>query len=416
MRRPTIAVALPDGERSAVLEYLAAAEFGTVVLESAAELERVVEGGLPVGLAILDMTDDPSAVSATLAAQRSRGVDVPSLIIATASQFDALGEDDTFGPSDELVLRPVDADGLRWRAEAMLIRSQVDSNDHESTVLSRGQVEADWAARTPIVAIFNPKGGVGKTTIATNLSSALQVRRDRKVLLVDADTVTGHVTLSLGMETGRTMSDAWLDEDEGGPAESLLDVAAVHETGVRVVALVSNPLAMINLNTDRVAEAILTARWGVDVIVVDLHPSYSEVNQTIFGIADRIIVPVTPDIPAIRAAVQMCDVATELGVRDRLAMVVNRVNSGVSIAQIEQVVGLKAMATIRSGGMSFVKAANEGRTVIDMFPKEPVSRDFEGLADFVLGIDPTVPATGKLPAKGVSILSGLFGRKQPART
>ena len=173
---------------------------------------------------------------------------------------------------------------------------------------------------------------------------------------------------------------------------------------------------MINLNPDRVAEAILTARWGVDVMVVDLHPSYSEVNQTIFGIADRIIVPVTPDIPAIRAAVQMCDVAIELGVRDRLSMVVNRVNSGVSIAQIEQVVGLKAMATIRSGGMSFVKAANEGRTVIDMFPKEPVSRDFEGLADFVLGIDPTVPATGKLPAKGVSILSGLFGRKQPART
>ena len=37
MRRPTIAVALPERERNAVLEYLAAAEFGTVVLESAAE-------------------------------------------------------------------------------------------------------------------------------------------------------------------------------------------------------------------------------------------------------------------------------------------------------------------------------------------------------------------------------------------
>ena len=51
-----------------------------------------------------------------------------------------------------------------------------------------------------------------------------------------------------------------------------------------------------------------------------------------------------------------------------------------------------------------------------MFPKEPVSRDFEGLADFVLGIDPTAAGTGKVPTKGVSILSGLFGRKQPART
>ena len=70
MRRPTIAVALPESERAAVLEYLAAAEFGTVVLETAADLERVVEGGLPVGLAILDMTYDPASVAATLAAQR----------------------------------------------------------------------------------------------------------------------------------------------------------------------------------------------------------------------------------------------------------------------------------------------------------------------------------------------------------
>ena len=191
--------------------------------------------------------------------------------------------------------------------------------------------------------------------------------------------------MSLGMESGRTIMDAWLDEDEGGPAEGLVDIAGVHQSGIRVAALVSSPLAMPHLDPNRVTDALMTARWGVDVIIADLHPSYSDVNLAVFRISDRIVVPVTPDLPAIRAAVQFVEVATDLGLKDRLALVVNRANSGVSIKQIEQAVGIPAVGTIRSGGMFFVRAANEGRTVTDMFPKERVTADFEGLADYLLG-------------------------------
>ena len=415
MRRPTIAIALPAAERDAVLEYLGTAEFGTVVLESVTELADVLRAELPIGLAIIDAGPDPDAVIRSLASMRAGSPTVPVLVVADPDNLDALGGHSALGPDDEVVLRPVDPETLRWRAEAMLIRAQVDAEPHESSVLARGQVDADWATLTPIIAVFNPKGGVGKTTIATNLASALRSRRDRRVLLVDADTVTGHVTMSLGMDTGRTLADAWQDEADGGPAEGLLDIAATHESGIRVAALVSSPLAAPHLDPERVAEAILAARSGVDAIVVDLHPSYSDVNLTIFGIADRILVPVTPDLPAIRAAVQLCDVATELGLRDRLAMVVNRANSGISVQQMEQTVGLPALAQIRSGGMLFVRAANEGRTVIDLFPKQGVSADFARLADLVLGIGGDEAAPSRTPTEQRSILGGLFGRKEPAR-
>ncbi len=45
--------------------------------------------------------------------------------------------------------------------------------------------------RATIVAVFNPKGGVGKTTVATSLAASLQLNHGQRVLLVDADTVTG---------------------------------------------------------------------------------------------------------------------------------------------------------------------------------------------------------------------------------
>ena len=123
--------------------------------------------------------------------------------------------------------------------------------------------------------------------------------------------------------------------------------------------------------------------------MASLHPSYSTLNRAIFEEADRILVPVTPDVPAIRAAVQLRDVAGALGCRERLSMVVNRANSGVSVEAMERTVGMPAFAQIRSGGLLFVRAANEGRTVIEMFPREKITAEFDILYDRVLGVSAT---------------------------
>jgi Flp pilus assembly CpaE family ATPase len=85
-------------------------------------------------------------------------------------------------------------------------------------------------------------------------------------------------------------------------------------------------------------------------------------------------------------------VAVGLGCRERLAMVINRANSGLSVADMERTVGMPGLSLIRSGGLLFVRAANEGRTVIEMFPKEKITTDFEVLADRVLGTPTIVPA------------------------
>jgi pilus assembly protein CpaE len=258
--------------------------------------------------------------------------------------------------------------------------------------------------------VFNPKGGVGKTTIATNLAAVLQIRKQMRVLLLDADTVTGHVGLSLGLPTGRSAADSWLDEDAGYGHETLMQIATKHSSGIAVAALATNPLSHPNLVPTRVADAIMEARQDVDSVVVDLHPSYSEVNLAIFSIADRILVPVTPDLPAMRAAIQLKEVAVEVGVRDRLSMIINRANSGVTVADMEQTVGLPATAHIRSAGLHFVWSANAGKTLIDKFPKHPVAQDFEHLADRLISLHQGTPAPARSRESG-SLLRTFFGRK-----
>jgi pilus assembly protein CpaE len=404
--RPSIAISIAEPERSQLEELLTDAGFNTIALPPGASIAEAFSASTPTLIAIVDVAGDPEGTMARVdEARRGRPGHLSVMFLAADDELDGL-EAAGLLDTDEIVLRPMSVDAMHWRVEAMAIRAQVPTEHSSDSVLSGGQVDAPWTPAAPVFAVFNPKGGVGKTTIATNLAAVLQIRKHMNVLLLDADTVTGHVGLSLGLPNGRSTADSWIDEDAGYAHESLMDLATVHSSGIKVVALSNNPLHHPSLKPERVTDSLSEARHAVDAIVVDMHPSYSEVNLAIFSIADRIIVPVTPDLPAMRAAIQLKEVAVEVGVRDRLAMVINRANSGVTVADMESTVGLPAIAHIRSAGLNFVYSANAGMTLIDKFPKHPATQDFEHLANRLVAAYSGAPA----PVRG-SLLKNLFGRK-----
>src|SRR3954468_6223180 len=409
MARPAIVVALPPGESAPVGAELAAAGFDVIEVLDPLDLRRALNSRQDVGLVVMDGEIDDDEARAFESVLHDAKHPVAALTVVSPRALERFAALDPGDSGDEYFTRPYTTDSIRWRVEAMCIRRET-VDDGSGPVLRGGEGGmGGWNKRATTVAVFNPKGGVGKTTIATNLASALQARKGKSVLLIDADTVTGHVTMSLGIEAVRTVADVWRDEAEGGPAEDLLSIASAHASGMKVVALTDSPLNTDVLDPTRLAAAIVDARQFVDVIVLDVHPSYSTINQAIFDEADRILVPVTPDVPAIRAAVQLRDVSIGLGCRERLAMVINRANSGIAVADMERTVGMPALAQIRSGGLLFVRAANEGRTVIDMFPREKITTDFDQLADRVLGTPPKpspapkasfrIPVRGKEPAR-----------------
>lgn len=401
--RPAIAILLPPAERAPVVEELRKAGYDPLTVDTSEQLADLLVTRRDVAVGVVDVDGNPDEAGRAWEYLHEGSRDIPALLVVNPATLDRL---DPLAPgheTDEYLTRPYSAESVRWRVEAMVIRSAV--TDDGSGEVIEASLEDGWARRGQLVAVFNPKGGVGKTMIAVNLAAALTAR-GKRVLLVDADTVTGHIPVSLGMDAVPTVADSWRDELEGGPVLSFDEQASVHESGLKVLPLSSSPIHTEVLDPERVAAALVQARRAADIVIVDLHPSYSPLNRAVFDTADRIIVPVTPDLPAIRAVVKLVEVADELGMRDRLSLVVNRAASGVAAADLEKTIGLPVFGQIRSGGMLLVRSINEGRTLVDLAPREKITAEFLALADSVLGVE--APETAKAGLR-------LFGRTVGAR-
>jgi MinD-like ATPase involved in chromosome partitioning or flagellar assembly len=393
--RSAVAIALPGLEFSALREHLAGAGYEAVAVATAADLKALLDSRSDIRVAILDAESDFDGSLEMYALLHEDGRNLPALILMPPQTLGVMGLVGRSYVKDEYFKRPYSAESLRWRIEAMLIRVEnipAEIAAAMGPILAGEHYEPDaasaWAGHGPqrgqVIIVFNPKGGVGKTTIATNLGSTLRIRKHQRVLIVDGDTTSGHIATSLGLANPRTLASTWLDYKPGDEVEPIVKLALAHPSGLSVVVMADSPLHLEILVPGRVAEAITIARASYDFVILDMHPDYGPLNRALLALADRILVPVTPDVPCIRAAVQFREVAVELGVRERIVMVINRANSGVASSDVERVVGIPSLARIRSAGMLFARAADEGKLVLERYPKAKVLGDLDALADRLL--------------------------------
>ncbi len=238
------------------------------------------------------------------------------------------------------------------------------------------------------MAVFAPKGGVGKTTVSVNLAVALRMQTRQRVLLLDADAGVGNVTAVIDVPARRGLADIADSAPEHWTDEAFRSLIVTHEASeLDVLTWGFEPGDAERIGPDLLIAAVRWARQHYDIVIVDTHPGYDDRTVAMLSVANEILLTVTPEVGPLRNSAQFLHLAHELGIDDTISVVANRANHGVAIRDMESALGRPVIATIVSAGATAVMAANSGNPLVLRFPKERITQDIYRLARVVAGTE-----------------------------
>jgi pilus assembly protein CpaE len=233
-----------------------------------------------------------------------------------------------------------------------------------------------------IVTVFGDKGGVGKTTLATNLALALARETSRSVALVDLDLPHGDIAVLLNLSSERSVAAA---VTEAVLADPLLLQAhlALGPEGIHVLSgSMPAGTASMSITGAQVTELLTRLAELHDYVVVDTPPGINEFSAAALDVASLSLLVTTPELPCLRRTRTCLDMLQTMGYSaDRVKVLLNRASSKTNIDEkqahnvIEQPIWWRV-----SNDHAVLGAAAAGRPVVLADPRAPLALDMQALA------------------------------------
>jgi len=249
--------------------------------------------------------------------------------------------------------------------------------------VARRESESVATAEGRVITVLGPKGGTGKTLVATNLASALSSEHERSVI-VDLDLQFGDVGLAMGMRPERTMYD--LAISGGHPDASKLEGFLVeHISGAAALLAPTRPDHASAVTPAHIREVLRVLRTTVPFVVVDTPPAFSpEVIAALDESTDVCVVTML-DAPSLKNTKIALETLELMGVEAKIRLVLNRsdTNVGITHSDVVHILG-RAPDVLLPSSRDVVRSVNSGEPIVLAAKRNESAKALRALAALYL--------------------------------
>lgn len=275
------------------------------------------------------------------------------------------------GARDVLISTPPNAE-LR----AAVDRVQRLADTRRSTVTT-----AVGGGRRRVIVVASPKGGSGKTTIATNLALGLVQAAPNQVLLVDLDVQFGDCASALGLSPEHSLTQA--TAAVGLERSALKVFLTPHPSGLAVLVPPDDLADAEDLGAEPLKRTLGALVEEFPYVVIDTAAGIDERALLAMEFATDLLFVSTTDVPAVKALgrqLRALDAIALNGPRRHFLLNRSDARVGLTVADIEATIGMAADLQVPSS-RSFPISTNEGVPLITAGRRDAAVRSLVALVD-----------------------------------
>ena len=378
-RTPEAVIIDPDlGTRADIKRALMLAHF-TVSGEAGYGIEAVTVAKEQVPDVFVVSVEEPVARALqTIEALGDALPDTPTIVYSSLADAASVRRAMVSGARDYLI-KPVKPEDL-----TRAIYGVMGQEERRRMRASGERQEAP--AHGTVITVFGAKGGIGKTTISTNLATALVRATSSTVVLVDMDTRFGDVAIMMDVAVEQSIADLARRVGEMD-RDTVRDYLVRHHSGVMILPAPLHPTEWRNVTPQQITKIINLLAESYDYVIVDTPGTFNEIVAVTLESAGLILLVTSMDIASIKDTALALEMLQSADVsEDKVKLMINHSTAANTLREedVERVLEYKVFWRIPHD-LNVATSTQLGQPVVITKPYARVSRSISDLAAALSG-------------------------------